>query len=124
MICLDTNYLILGLIPGSAESMELVSWAQRGERLVTPAVAWYEFLCGPVTGAQIMTMRAFLGEIVSFDETQAMEAARLFNAAGRNRRQRVDAMVAGTAISLNARLATNNRTDFQAFLAHGLEIVP
>lgn len=71
-----------------------------------------------------MTMRAFLGEIVSFDETQAMEAARLFNAAGRNRRQRVDAMVAGTAISLNARLATNYRTDFQAFLAHGLELVP
>lgn len=53
MICLDTNYLILGLIPGSAESMALVSWAQRGERLVTPAVAWYEFLCGPATAPKL-----------------------------------------------------------------------
>lgn len=123
MICLDTNYLIRGISQGTSEASQLVAWAQAGETLVTPMPAWYEFLCGPVTPIQITTLRAFLREIVIFDETQATEAARLFNAVGRNRRLRVDAMIAGTVTSLSARLATNNQADFEPFLAHGLQLI-
>jgi predicted nucleic acid-binding protein len=82
--------------------------------------AWFEFLCGPVTPAQISTIRAFLTEIVVFDEPQAREAARLFNAVGRKRHLRVDAMIAGTASAVGAALATGNRADFAPFVAHGL----
>ena len=46
MICLDTNYLILGLVAGSRESQELTAWIEAGEVLVAPMSAWYEFLCG------------------------------------------------------------------------------
>lgn len=87
MICLDTNYLILGLVPGSRESQDLVGWVQEGETLVTPMPSWYEFICGPVTAAQVTTMRAFLADLVPFEEPQAVDAARLFNAVNRKRRQ-------------------------------------
>lgn len=122
MICLDTNYLILGLVPASRESQALSRWAQSGEPLITPMSAWYEFLCGPVTHAQVGAIRAFLRQIVAFDEPQAVVAARLFNATHRKRSLRVEAMIAGTATASNATLATKNRNDFAAFVPHGLKL--
>lgn len=123
MICLDANYLILGLVPRSRESRDLIAWTQAGEVLVTAAAAWYEFLCGPVAPAQVAAIRAFLREIVPFHEAQAQAAARLFNAVGRKRSLRVDAMIAGSALSAGASLATNNREDFSLFVPHGLNLV-
>lgn len=120
MICLDTNYLILGLVPGSREGRELTAWITSGERLVTPMLAWFEFLCGPVTAMQIQTMRAFLHALLPFDESHAVAAAGLCNVAGRKRTVRVDAMIAATAIVAGAALATNNQKDFGAFSASGL----
>jgi predicted nucleic acid-binding protein len=122
VICLDTNYLILGLAPGSDESRRLIAWARAGEALIAPAVVWYEFLCGPVTASQIAVARAFLQEIVGVDERCAIEAAHLVNSTGRARRLRVDALIAGTAIAFNASLATGNRADFEHFVAHGLQL--
>ena len=124
MICLDTNYLVRGLVKGARESGELVQWRRAGEVLLSAAPAWYEFLCGPVNVQQIRIMRAFLsGGIVSFEEVQATEAARLFNAIGRIRRLRTDTMIAATAIVAGARLATSNREDFKVFVPHGLMII-
>jgi predicted nucleic acid-binding protein len=120
MICLDTNYLILGLVPDSRESKDLIAWTQAGETLIVPMPAWYEFICGPVSNVQITTMRAFLHDLIPFGEPQALEAARLFNAAKRKRTLRIDAMIAATALVAGASLATSNRADFQAFAAHGL----
>ncbi|HEX6565464.1 MAG TPA: hypothetical protein VF020_14330 [Chthoniobacterales bacterium] len=59
MICLDTNYLVRGLLRGVRESDELVQWRQHGEILLTAAPAWYEFLCGPVSDLQIRVIRHF-----------------------------------------------------------------
>ena len=123
MICLDTNYLIRGLVKDSSEGSQLVEWVEASELLVAAAPCWYEFLCGPITEAHRVTMRAFLSKIVPFEERQAAEAARLFNAAGRPRRLRGYAMIAGTAIAAGAKLATGNRGDFQAFLSAGLRLV-
>ncbi len=123
MICLDTNYLIRGLIDGSEESAALRSWAAAGETLVTPMVAWYEFLCGPVTANQRDTVRTFLESVLPFDEEHAAIAAELYNAAGRRRSLRVDAMIAAAAISANATLATNNRDDFEVFVDSGLKLL-
>ncbi|MEO7360643.1 MAG: type II toxin-antitoxin system VapC family toxin [Gemmatimonadaceae bacterium] len=123
VICLDTNYLILGLVAGSRESRELTAWVTSGEQLVTPTLAWFEFVCGPVTPLQIQTMRAFLHEIVPFDEIHAIAAAELFNAALRKRSTRVDAMIAATAIVADAPLATNNKHDFRPFVDGGLRLL-
>jgi len=123
MICLDTNYLIRGVSEGAAEAAELVAWIEAGETLITAMPAWFEFICGPVTQDQTSTMRAFLTEIVPFAETEALEAARLFNAIKRKRSHQVDAMIAGTAVAAKARFATQNRTDFKLFTPHGLALV-
>jgi predicted nucleic acid-binding protein len=123
MICLDTNYLIKGVTTDTPEAGALIAWTQAGESLITPMPTWFEFLCGPVTPAQVSTIRAFLSEIVVFAEPQAREAARLFNAVGRKRHLRVNAMIAGAASAAGAALATGNRADFEPFIAHGLVLV-
>lgn len=124
MICVDSNYLIRGLVQGTPEARELAEWHLAGESLVTSAIAWYEFLCGPVTAAQIRAMDAFLtGGLIPFEGAQAAEAARLFNAVGRPRRLRVDAMIAASAIVAKSRFATSNRADFRIFVAHGLDLL-
>jgi predicted nucleic acid-binding protein len=46
MICLDTNFLIRALIPGTKEALAIEQWLSSRELLSIPAVAWYEFLCG------------------------------------------------------------------------------
>ncbi len=123
MICLDTNYLIRGIAQATSEAEELSDWFRGGEALITPVPAWFEFLCGPLTDAQEATARAFLSRVVPFGEREASESARLFNAIGRNRKYRIDAMIAGTAIAAAARLATNNQADFEPFVAHGLQLL-
>jgi predicted nucleic acid-binding protein len=121
MICLDANFLIGGVSEARPESRHLLAWAAAGETFCTAAPAWYEFLCAPVTPAQIETMLAFLkGRIIPFATDQAQVAARLFNAAERLRRLRVDAIIAATAISQQAPLATLNTADFKLFTSHGL----
>ncbi len=124
MICLDANFLIGGVSEARPESRQLFAWLKAGETFCTPAPAWYEFLCGPVSPAQVHTMLAFLTKgIIPFETTQAQIAARLFNAVKRSRRLRVDAMIAATAISQNAQLATMNVEDFKHFAPHGLKLV-
>jgi len=124
MICLDANFLIGGVIETRSESRQLIAWAEDGEIFCTAAPAWYEFLCGPVSPAQIEAMLAFLkGGIIPFATRQAEVAARLFNAVGRSRSMRVDTMIAATAILQQATLATYNRDDFAPFIPHGLKIV-
>ena len=123
MICLDTNYLILGLVPDSREAVQLLAWSEAGEHFYTAALVWYEFLCGPVDSNQVAAMRSLLRQILPLDEPQAEEAARLFNAIGRRRNLRVDAIVAAAATSRQAPLATNNRQDFRHFEPHGLHLI-
>lgn len=124
MICLDANFLIGGVTEARPESRQLLAWLKGGETFCTPAPAWYEFLCGPVSPAQVNTMLAFLTKgIIPFETSQAQIAAQLFNAVKRPRRLRVDAMIAATAISQEARLATLNTEDFKPFVPHGLKLM-
>lgn len=123
MICLDTNYLILGLVAGSRESARILKWAQEGEQFCVPSIVWYEFLCGPITNEQEQAIRQLIKEIVVFDAAMAEEGARLFNKTGRSRKIRVDAMIAAAAIARNAPLATQNTEDFARFAELGLELI-
>ena len=117
MIYVDTNYLIRGLLKNSKEATELTQWYRSGDLIFSPAPAWYEFLCGPVTMPQVNIIRAFLsGGISPFEEPQAARAAHLYDTIGAVRHFRIDAIIAGTAISAGAPLATSNMQDFRRFL--------
>lgn len=122
MIILDANYLIGAPKPRSPELEEIARWRQGGETIATSAIAWTEFLSGPVTSENIADLRSLLdGGVLEFDEACAVTAARLFNATGRKRSLRVDGMIVATALENDARLATHNLDHFQPFLAHGLK---
>jgi predicted nucleic acid-binding protein len=111
-------------VPETTEAESLKTWYQSGSKVMTSSIAWYEFLCGPVSKQQVQVMRFFLtGGIIPFEETQATEASRLFNAVHRLRKLRVDSMIAATAITQKALLATSNHRDFQLFVPQGLQLV-
>jgi predicted nucleic acid-binding protein len=124
VICLDTDYLILGLVAGSREEAQLRAWLAEGTRLITPTLVWFEFLCGPVDDRQVAAMRACLHAIIPLSEEHAQRAADLFNSAGRRRSTRIDAMIAAATILADAPLATRNTADFEAFRAAGLKLLP
>lgn len=123
MICLDTNYLIRALIPGTGEALAIEEWLGLGELLSIPAVGWYEFLCGSTAEEEQVAFALLKGGILPFTPSEAQVAAAAFRSLNKPRRLRVDAMIAASAIAAKAPLATNNRDDFKPFLVHGLELI-
>lgn len=96
-------------------------WIEQESDHITPSISWYEFLDGPVDQTGIALMETILKtRIIPFPSDHTLEAARIFNAVGRKRNLRVDAMIAAVAIVNNAALATDNRCDFSVFTGQGL----
>lgn len=123
MICLDTNYLIRALLPRTSDATRVERWIESGEIIILPTVAWYEFLCGCTEEEEQLALALLTGGLHPFGDTEARISARNFRSLKTARHLRVDAMIAGTAIAANARLATNNRADFKPFVAHGLKLI-
>lgn len=88
------------------------------------AIAWCEFVSGPLDDEGTAVARTILKDrILPFSGDMAREAARFWNATGRRRALRVDAMVAAAAIVANAEPATANLGDFRVFEPLGLRLV-
>lgn len=87
------------------------------------AIAWTEFLCGPLQPEQIELARRIVTERIDFSEQDAHRAAEMFNTAGRRRGMLADCMIAACARERNAMLATLNREDFQIFESSGLRLI-
>ena len=120
MIHLDTSFLIPALRPNTPESRRLDAWVGDGEAIVISAVAWAEFLCGPLSRGDLNAALQAIDLYLEFIAEHAVIAARLFNATGRRRRMMVDCMIAAVAIAHGAPLATVNSGDFDRFTEHGL----
>ena len=86
------------------------------------AVAWAEFLCGPVEVADLELVDRVVPDRVAFGEGEATLAARLFNDSGRRRGALADCMIAASAIRAGAPLATKNPKDFRRFEMAGLAL--
>ncbi len=123
MIQLDTSFLIRALVRGSAEDRRLRTWLTDTTPLGVSAIAWSEFLCGPLAPDAVELAAHVVGEAVPFTSEDAVVGARLFNVSGRRRGTLVDCMVAATAIRGNAELATTNPLDFRRFEKAGLRVV-
>ena len=123
MIHLDTNYLIGLPVKGSAVALEVDGWLAAGESLAASAIAWTEFLNGPVTPLEVSRTEAVLqSRILPFGQAEAALAAELFNQTGRRRGSRFDCLIAATAIRAQAEVATVNQSDFKVFVPHGLKL--
>ena len=122
MIHLDTSFLIRALIRGSREDHRLRSWLAAREALGMSAVAWTEFLCGPIEAPLLGLVTELVTERAPFSEDESAVAATLFNAFGRRRGSLIDCMIAAAAIRAGAPLATVNSGDFRRFRAAGLRL--
>jgi predicted nucleic acid-binding protein len=124
MIHLDTNYLIGLAVRGSSPAQNVDQWLAAGEPLAASALAWTEFLNGPVSADEIALVESVIeGKLVAFEKPTAVLAAQLFNQAGRRRGSRFDCLIAATAVQAGAELATENKKDFAPFVPFGLKLI-
>ena len=87
---LDNNFLIDALVPGSTQEAQLVSWLGTGETLGISAIAWGEFLCGPLSPAAEAFARSLFPGAEALERADAEKAAELFNLTGRRSRSYMD----------------------------------
>ena len=120
MIHLDTNFLVRVQIAGSNEEARYDQLVLAGETPEISAVAWGEYLCGPLLPDEEASARKFVGDIEPLLAEDAKLAAELFNVTGRRSRTFADCMIAAIAIRCGAKLATSNTADFSSFEPHGL----
>jgi predicted nucleic acid-binding protein len=123
MIHLDTNYLIGLVVTSSPEAQRVEQWLAAGQPVAASALAWTEFLNGPVQPHEITLVESVIeSRVVPFDKATAVLAAELFNKTGRRRGSRFDCLIAATAIQSQAEVATINESDFKVFVLHGLKL--
>lgn len=122
MIFLDTGFLIRALVRHSKEDKKLRGWLIDGESFAMSAIAWCEFLCGPLTPEHKRFAEVLVPSRPSFSESQAAISASLYNATGRRRGSMLDCMIAAAAIEAGAPVATSNKKDFERFVSEGLAL--
>jgi predicted nucleic acid-binding protein len=123
VIHLDANFLIGIANRHLPVESALVGWLQQGEAFAASAVAWAEFLNGPIEPRHIQKMNVLIQRrVISFGRLEAEKASELFNRTGRRRGCQPDCFIAATAICAGARLATQNRKHFVPFVAAGLRL--
>ncbi|MCE0522058.1 MAG: PIN domain-containing protein [Methylacidiphilales bacterium] len=123
MIHLDANFLIGVANRHLPVESAIVGWLQRGEGFAASAVAWAEFLNGPVEQRHIQQMSVMIQHrVISFGRSEAEKASRLFNQTGRRRGSQPDCFIAATAICSGAKLATQNHKHFALFVPFGLHL--
>ena len=122
MIHLDTSFLIRAFPTGSSEERALEAWIDADETLAMSAVAWMEFLSGPLEPSELEFATGIIDHHIDFAPAHAEIAARLFNISGRRRKLFADCMIAATAIAENAPIATTNERDFHRFESEGLTL--
>jgi predicted nucleic acid-binding protein len=122
MIHLDTNFLVATVVPGSTQEAQRLGWLAASEPLSISAIAWAEFLCGPVSVHDINQASKLFPAPEPFLSQDAHVAADWFNRTGRRRGSLTDCMIAATAFRVGARVATSNLADFRPFVALGLQL--
>ncbi len=122
LVELDANFLVAVLTPTSRQSRDLRHWLESGLTVQISAVAWSEYLCGPLEPHIVPAARDLVSVVDGFTERDAELASDLFNKTGRRSRSHVDCMLAAHAIGRAAVLATLNFNDFRRFERFGLRI--
>jgi predicted nucleic acid-binding protein len=122
VIQLDTSFLIRALVKGAPQDKLMRQWLRDGTPLAVSAIAWAEFLCGPLRAKEIELAGQLIEEVVPFAVEDAAIAAELFNHSGRRRGSLMDCMVAASAMRRDVPLATANPADFKRLETSGLKV--
>jgi predicted nucleic acid-binding protein len=123
IIELDSNFLVAVLDAEERQSKLLQTWTRAGVRIQISAIAWSEYLCGPLDAAAAAFARRLVNNVEAFTEDDAQLASALFNSTGRRSRSHVDCMIAAHAIRRDAALATLNVRDFRPFEKFDLRLI-
>jgi len=123
IIELDSNFLVAVLDAEERQSKLLQNWTRAGVRIQISAIAWSEYLCGPLDAAAAAFARRLVNNVEAFTEDDAQLASALFNSTGRRSRSDVDCMIAAHAIRRDAALATLNVRDFRPFEKFDLRLI-
>lgn len=118
---LDTSFLVRALQRDSPQSERLLEWLQSGRPIAISALAWSEFLCGPVSADQREAAIRVLDEPVPLLGRHGELAAQLFSTTGRRRGSLADCLIAAVAMDANAALATADE-EFARLAAVGLQL--
>src|ERR1700722_13441646 len=102
LIHLDTGFLIGSTGRGFRENTELRRWMSSGLKFGVSAVAWSEFLCGPLDEESYNFAVEIVGAPEPFIAADAQVAAEFFNLSGRRKGHLADCMIAATAVRLGA----------------------
>ena len=125
MIHHDTNLLIAFVKGTDVHHAAAVRSVADAGPLGSSSIAWMELHSKPVHPRDKAALEAILtAGILPFDEATALLAGRLFQLTGSQRRTRLDAMIAATAMLAGAALATADPEDFRPFVSHGLKLLP
>ena len=119
---LDTNMLIGAMDVSSPSRSRVLQWLRAGEPLSVCALAWSEFLCGPVSPSDEARCLGILEHIEPVDAATAALASRFFNATGRRSCSLADCIIAAAAVLANQPLATENARAFEPFIPFGLNV--
>ena len=123
MIHVDTNLLIASVDPSHKHAGLWRPLIASGDAFAASAVAWTEFRSYPISYDQLRALdRLILGGILPFERAQADLAGEMFQKTNARRKNRLDSMIAATAILAEAELATVKEADFKSSIPFGLKL--
>ena len=123
MIHIDTNLLIASIDPSHEHAKLWPRLIAAGDSFAVSAVAWTEFRSYPVSDQQLRVLdRLLSGGVLTYERAHAELAGELFRRTNAKRKNRLDTMIAATAILVGAELATVNEADFKPFVSLGLKL--
>jgi len=123
MIHVDTNLLIASVDPTHEHAKLWWELIASDDSFGASAIAWTEFRSFPVSHDQLRALdQLLLAGILAYERVQADLAGELFQKTMAKRKNRLDTMIAATAILAGANLATANQADFEPFVAFGLKL--
>jgi predicted nucleic acid-binding protein len=123
LLHLDTNALIALADPEGHVVRVVRRQAEAGILPGASAVAWHEFVRGPLQPDELLRVERVVGaRIQDVSRATAELATRLFNATGRRRTSTADCFIAAAAIEQDAPLLTADAEDFTGFVSLGLKL--
>ena len=120
---LDTNALIALSDPSHPLFQRIERRLEEGWTAGTDAVAWHEYVRGPMLAEDRERVLLVIENRVSaLTRDIAERAAELFNATGRRRASTADCLIAAACLQADAELVTDHADDFAVFTRHGLKL--